>query len=73
MCISYLVNEDIYPLISNQTQTLKQNLIQTYSALTGTDREMVDLIKELNYNLKLIYSTPSKKSFTITISPDELE
>lgn len=73
VCISYLVNEDIYPLISNQTQTLKQNLIQTYSALTGTDREMVDLIKELNYNLMLIYSTPSKKSFTITISPDELE
>lgn len=34
---------------------------------------MIDLIKELNYNLKLIYSTPSKKSFTITISPDELE
>ena len=73
VCISYLVNEDIYPLVSNQTQTLKQNLIQTYSALTGTDREMVDLIKELNYNLMLIYSTPSKKSFTITISPDELE
>ena len=68
-----MVNEDIYPLVSNQTQTLKQNLIQTYSALTGTDREMVDLIKELNYNLMLIYSTPSKKSFTITISPDELE
>ena len=73
VCISYLVNEDIYPLVSNQTQTLKQNLIQTYSALTGPDREMIDLIKELNYNLKLIYSTPSKKSFTITISPDELE
>lgn len=73
VCISYLVNEDIYTFVSNQTQTLKQNLIQTYSALTGPDREMIDLIKELNYNLKLIYSTPSKKSFTITISPDELE